>query len=71
MTGSDVTSVSVKNGKVVGFKRVPAKGSGSFTITMPDGTCASRVRIKFAGGNFTDNTTYNICSGDGLTVIGP
>jgi hypothetical protein len=71
-TGSDVTGVSVKNGKVTGFKRLLAKKSMTFTIEFPDGQCVTpRVRVKFDRGGFTDHPNYNVCSGDGITVVGP
>lgn len=70
-TSSDVSGVSVKNGKVVGFKRVLAKSSATFTVEYPDGQCITpRVRIKFAKGGFSDEVNYNICTGGGVTVIG-
>jgi hypothetical protein len=71
-TSSDVTSVTVKNGDVKGFKRVLAKKSLTFTIEFPDGQCrTSRVRVKFAKGGFTDHPNYDVCSGKGVTVVGP
>jgi hypothetical protein len=71
-TSSDVTGVTVKNGEVKGFKRVLAKKSLTFTVVFPDGQCRTpRVRVKFAKGGFTDHPNYDVCSGDGITVVGP
>lgn len=71
LTSSDVTGVTVKNGEVKGFKRVLAKKSLTFTIEFPDGKCRTpRVRVKFARGGFTDHPNYDVCSGDGITVVG-
>lgn len=67
----DVTRLTVKDGKVQGFKRLPKGGERSVTITLPDGVCRSRIRITFANNTHIDNTSYDICSEDGLTVIGP
>jgi hypothetical protein len=71
-TSSDVSGVSVKNGKVIGFKRVLARSSATFTVEYPDGQCVSpRVRIKFAKGGFSDQGNYNVCTDGGVTVAGP
>jgi hypothetical protein len=70
-TGADVTRVTVKDGKVIGFKRVFSKSSRTFTVEFPDGKCVSRaVRISFENGAVSIEPNYNVCTGGGVTVVG-
>ena len=68
ISGSDITGVAVKGGKVEGFRRTLAKQSRSFTVIMDGDTCLTRVRIKFADGNSVDQENYDVCSEHGIIV---
>jgi hypothetical protein len=71
LTNKDVTKISIPKGKIVGFKRIPASSSLTFTVEFPDGECwASRVRIKLSGGETSDHGRYNVCSNEGVTIYG-
>ena len=70
-TSQDVTRVTVKDGKVIGFKRVLSKNSLTFQVEFPDGKCISRsVRITYGNGTRTVYDNYDVCKGGGVTVVG-
>lgn len=71
LTKRDVTGVSIPKGKIIGFKRIPASDSLTFSVEFPDGECrASRVRVKLFGGEIIDYDRYDVCSGEGITIVG-
>jgi hypothetical protein len=71
VTNRDVIKVSIPEGKIVGFKRIPAGDSLTFTVEFPDGECiASRVRVKLFGSITVDTGRYNVCSGGGVAITG-
>jgi len=70
-TSTTVTRVTVKDGKVIGFKRVLARSSFSFQVEFPDGQCISKsVRISFDNGTKDSIRNYNVCKDGGVTVVG-
>ena len=60
-----ITGISVSGGKVADFKRVPANGQRTFTVTLPDGKCAANIAVTFANGYaYHDNDKFDFCQYD-------
>jgi hypothetical protein len=65
---SDVTSVVVRGGQVLDFRRIPSGGFRDLTVSMPDGQCATRITFAFedVDGLVLDN--YDVCNDGGVEL---
>jgi hypothetical protein len=63
-----LTGLSVSGGKVKDFKRIPANGKRTFTVTLPDGKCEATVGLNFANGHYHDAGKFDFCEFDTLSV---
>jgi len=69
-TRIDITGVSVRGGKVVGFERVMALTHKTFSIEPDEKCLVKRIRIKLENGAFVDRLNYNACVEGGIGITG-
>ncbi|RYE09159.1 MAG: hypothetical protein EOP22_10460 [Hyphomicrobiales bacterium] len=62
-----VSGISVSGGKVHDFKRVPANGTRTFTITLADDKCVTKVLMTYANGQSQDGD-FDFCQYDMITL---
>ena len=67
-TDSQVVGVHPQFGKVIGFKPVAANGERSFTISMPEGVCETRIQFIFADAEPTSIEGYDACNSGGIDL---
>lgn len=68
-TDSDIISINVRGGQVVGFKKVVQGGERSFTLSLPDGTCTARIQINLNDADAILFDSYDACNSGGLDVF--
>jgi hypothetical protein len=57
-----ITSVSIKPGKVIGSKSVSPQSKKSFKIQVPDGVCDVQMITTWEDG-YTDKNKIEVCGG--------
>jgi hypothetical protein len=67
-TDADMVSINVRDGQINGFKRVAQGGQRSFTITLPDGVCETRLQFNFNDSDSLTMNDYDACNGEGVEV---
>lgn len=64
-----ITNIIVRGGQVTDFKKVPSGGTRALTLSLPDGTCATRLTFAFDDSD-TIVMDYDACESGGVNVDG-
>jgi hypothetical protein len=67
-TSSDITGISVRNGEVVGFKRIAQGGERSFSLSLPNG-CDTRITVHLNDADSVIIDNYDACNSGGVDVF--
>lgn len=67
-TESEITGISVRNGEVVGFKRIAQGGERSFTLNLPEG-CETRLTVHLRDSDSVVINSYDACNSGGVDVF--
>lgn len=64
-----ITGIVVRGGQILDFKKVPSNGTRELTLSLPDGTCQTRLTFAF---DDSDSVVmdYDACESGGVDVDG-
>lgn len=68
-TSSEIISINVRGGAVNGFKRIAQGGERSFTLSLPEGSCMTRVQVNLNDHDSVLIEGYDACNSGGIDVF--
>lgn len=64
---AQIIDIVVRGGQITDFKRVPAGGVRALTLSLPEGTCATRLTFAFDDSD-TIVMDYDACESGGVDI---